>query len=148
MQPRILVPYDFSETADAALAWAADLCATTGGPSLEIVHAIDARPVGTPALPLNPVLPDEDEARRLEQKMRDAAAAHRAPANVHVFVRESEVPRSLVEIAHELRADLVVMGTQGLTGVRRLLLGSVAEQLVRHAPCPVVTVRKPPAPHG
>jgi len=141
MKPRIMIPFDFSETADAALAWAADLRATAGGPPLEMVHAVDARQLGTPEFPLNPVLPDEEEVRRLEQTMRAAASRHQAEANVHVIFRASEVPHTVIEAAKELRADLIVMGTHGLTGVRRLLLGSVAEHVVRHAPCPVVTVR-------
>jgi nucleotide-binding universal stress UspA family protein len=143
MKPLIMVPFDFSETADAALAWAADLRATTGGPPLEIIHAVDARPLGTPELPVNPALPDEDETRRLEQMMRDAAARHHAAATVRVVVQLSEVPRVVTDAAQELRADLIVMGTHGLTGLRRLLLGSVAEHVVRHAHCPVVTVRSP-----
>lgn len=141
MKPRIMVPFDFSETADAALAWAADLQATAGGPPLEIVHAVDARTIGTPAMPISPVLPDENETARLEQTMRDAAARHRAEANVHVVIQVSEVHRILTDVARELHADLIAMGTHGLTGVRRLLLGSTAEHVVRHAPCPVVTVR-------
>jgi nucleotide-binding universal stress UspA family protein len=141
MKPRIMVPFDFSDTADAALAWAADLRATTGGPPLEIVHAVDARPLGTPELQINPVLPDENETRRLEQTMRDAAKRHGAEANVHIIFQADDVPRILIDAARELRADVIAMGTHGLTGVRRLLLGSVAEHVVRHASCPVVTVR-------
>jgi nucleotide-binding universal stress UspA family protein len=147
MKPTIMVPFDFSDTVERALAWAADLQASTGGPAIEMVHAVDARPLGTAELQINPVLPDEDETKRLEQVMRDAAARHHARANVQVVVRASEVQRILVEAAHELHADLLVMGTHGLSGVRRLLLGSVAEHIVRHADCPVVTVRTRADPH-
>jgi nucleotide-binding universal stress UspA family protein len=97
VKPRILVPFDFSETADAALAWAADLRATTGGPPLEIVHAVDARTRGTPEMPVNPILPDEEETARLEKMMRDAATRHHAEANVHVLVQPSEVPRIVID---------------------------------------------------
>jgi nucleotide-binding universal stress UspA family protein len=141
MKLRIIVPYDFSETADAALAWAADLRATTGGPPLTIIHAVSARTLGTPEMPVAPILPDELETRRLEQSMRDAAARHHAEADARVVVGVSEIWRLVIETAAELRADLIVMGTHGLTGVRRLLLGSTAEQVVRQASCPVVTVR-------
>jgi nucleotide-binding universal stress UspA family protein len=141
MKPRIMVPFDFSETADAALAWAADLRAATGAPPIEMIHAVDARVLGTPELPVNPIVPDEEETLRLEQRMRDAAARHHAKANVHVIVQASELPRIVTDAARELRADLIAMGTHGLSGVRRLLLGSVAEHVVRHAPCPVMTVR-------
>jgi universal stress protein A len=141
MNPRIMVPFDFSETAEAALAWAADLRATTSGPPIELVHAIDARTLGTPEMPVCPILPDEVETTRLEVQMRDAAARYQVAANVHVVVQASEIPRIVTESARELRADMIAMGTHGLTGLRRLVLGSVAESVVRHAPCPVVTVR-------
>lgn len=148
MKPRIMVPFDLSETADDALAWAADLRATTGGLPLEIVHAIDARILGTPETAIYPIVPDEEETRRLEQMMRDAAARHHTEANVHVVVQASDVPRIVADTAQKLHADLIAMGTHGLTGVRRLLLGSVAEHVVRHAHCPVVTVRSRHAPPG
>jgi nucleotide-binding universal stress UspA family protein len=141
MKPRIMIPFDFSETADAAVAWAADLRATTGAPALEMVHAVDARVLGTAEMPVNPMVPDEEETRQLEQRMREVAARHHTEANVHVVVQASEVPRILIDAARELRADLIAMGTHGLTGVRRLLLGSVAEHVLRQAHCPVVTVR-------
>lgn len=76
----------------------------------------------------------------MEQSMREAAGRHHAEAHVHVVVEPGEIWRLLTATAAYLRADLVVMGTHGLTGVRRLLLGSTAEQVVRQASCPVVTV--------
>src|SRR5438105_11382148 len=49
----------------------------------------------------------------------------------------------IIRVARELPADLIVMGTHGRTGIGRLLMGSVAEHVMRHAPCPVLTVRTP-----
>ena len=141
MKPRILVPFDFSETAEVALAWAAELQAATGAPPLEMVHAVSLRPVGTPELPVEYMPLSEEDARRLEQELKQAASQHHADAMAHVFVGAEEVGQLILDAARELRVDLVVMGTHGRTGVRRLFLGSVAEHVVRHADCPVVTVR-------
>ena len=56
---------------------------------------------------------------------------------------EGDPATAIVEAAEETGADLVVMGTSGRTGLTRLLMGSVAEEVLRHAPCPVLTVRGP-----
>jgi universal stress protein A len=141
MKTRIVVPFDFSETSDAALAWAAELQAATGGPPLEVIHAVSLRPFPSPELPADPVPPTEEEIRRFKEMIREAAGRYRAEANAHVFVGPGEIESLILDAARELRAELIVMGTHGKTGLRRLLLGSVAEQVVRHAGCPVVTVR-------
>jgi nucleotide-binding universal stress UspA family protein len=141
MRPKIVVAYDFSETADAALAWAAQLQAATGGPRLEVINAVSLRPFPSPELLANPVPPTEDEIRRFKEMIHEAASRHRAEARAHVFVGPDEIESLILDAARELRADLIVMGTHGKTGLRRLLLGSVAEHIVRHADCPVVTVR-------
>jgi nucleotide-binding universal stress UspA family protein len=139
---KILVPVDFSETADAALAWAAELRASTGGLPLEIIHAVSLRSVGvTPEMTIDPIPPTVEELAELERELRQAAERHGAPAHAQVLVRPDNIDRIILDAAAELHADLIVMGTHGKTGVRRLVLGSVAEQVIRHADCPVVTVR-------
>jgi nucleotide-binding universal stress UspA family protein len=141
MKPRILVPFDFSATADAALAWAADLRAATGGPPLSIVHAISLRPFGSPEMMVDPIAPSPDELRGLERALGEAAQRHGAPAEELVIARVLAVEAIILDAARDLGAELIVMGTHGKTGVRRLIMGSVAEHVVRHADCPVVTVR-------
>ena len=141
MKPRIVVPFDFSDSADAALAWAADLLVMTGGPPLEMVHAVSLTPLGTPEIAVEPLVPGKEEIRELENMLRGAAARHRAEANVQVLVGATGVEKMILAAASAMNADLIVMGTLGKTGFRRLLLGSVAEQVIRHATCPVVTVR-------
>jgi len=141
MKPRILVPFDFSETADAALAWAADLRATTGAEPLSLIHAISLRPFGSPEMLVDPVVPGEDDLRELERLLREAADRRHVPAKIEVLARAVAVDAIILDVARDLGTELIVMGTHGKTGVRRLVLGSVAEQVVRHAVCPVVTVR-------
>jgi nucleotide-binding universal stress UspA family protein len=142
MKPRIVVPFDFSDTAERALAWAADLQRTTGAPRLHLVHAIPSRPAGTIEVPLVELLPDADEIAALERSMLDRARAHRASATAAVRIRAGTVGDIILDAADSGSADLIVLGSHGRTGVRRLLLGSVAEHVLRHAKCPVVTVRR------
>jgi len=143
MKPTIMVPFDFSTAADSALAWAADLHKATGAAPIQIVHAISARPIGTAGAIVEPLLPNEDEIAGLEAKMVAAASAQGARATAKVLVKLSEVGDIILDAARRTGAELIVMGTHGRTGVRRLLLGSVAEHVLRHADCPVVTVHAP-----
>jgi nucleotide-binding universal stress UspA family protein len=143
MKPKILVPFDCSETADQALAWAADLQRSTGAPPLHLLHAISSRPVGTIESPLEALLPSGAEVAELERLMIDKARGRDASATAAVWVRASNVGDIILDAAREMGAALIVMGSHGRTGVGRLVLGSVAEHVLRRAPCPVVTVRSP-----
>jgi nucleotide-binding universal stress UspA family protein len=143
MKPTIMVPFDFSTAAERAFAWAADLQKATGAAPIQIVHAIRARPIGTAGPIVEPLLPNEDEIGGLEAKMVAAASAHGARASTKVLVRLSEVGDIILDAARGTGAELIVMGTHGSPGVRRLLLGSVAEHVLRHPDCPVVTVHAP-----
>ena len=134
MKPEILVPFDFSETAERALAWAADLQRTTGAPRLHLVHAIPSRPAGTMDVPLAELLPSAEELAVLESSLIDKARGHRASATAAVCIRAATVEDIILEAADTAGAELIVMGSHGRrTGVRRLLLGSVAEHVLRHA---------------
>jgi nucleotide-binding universal stress UspA family protein len=142
MKPRIFVPFDFSSTAEQALAWAADLQRTTSGEPLQMVHAISSSPrVSVGDASFDMLLPNDDEVAGLERAMVEAARARGAAAAAKVVIRASAIGDIVVDAAREASAELIVMGTHGRTGVRRLVLGSVAEHVLRHADCPVVTVR-------
>jgi nucleotide-binding universal stress UspA family protein len=79
------------------------------------------------------------EARRILQEVIDAGATSGVPVETQMV---KGVPaEEIVRVGKELSADLIVMGTHGHTGVSHLLLGSVAERVVRRAPCPVLSVR-------
>lgn len=73
--------------------------------------------------------------------MRDAARALGATAVARVIVRASAIGEIVLEEAQAVDASLIVMGTHGRGAIKRLFLGGVAEHVVRHATCPVVTVR-------
>ena len=143
VKPKILVPLDFSASAEQALAWAADLQKTTGSEQIQIVHAINSRPPGTGEVPLNMLLPNDEEIAGLERSMVDAALRYGARASAKVVIAASAVGDIILDAARSGGAELIVMGTHGRTGVKRLFLGSVAEHVLRHADCPVVTVHAP-----
>jgi nucleotide-binding universal stress UspA family protein len=138
---RICCPVDFSAPSTVALRAAAELAKRLGA-SLTILHVHQETPVPAPFQPDPGQDPSADErlaeARRLlDVARRDAEAALGAPVPTELLVGDP-----VHEI--ELRAadyDLLVMGTHGRTGVRRLVLGSVTDRVLKRAPCPVVVVR-------
>ena len=140
---RILVPTDFSDHADRAFNYAAELAGLYRA-SLVIGH-VYAVPIvyaaGEPIAPATPPGPAEIEAeldaglQALVQRARDAGAT-----DVSVAITGGEAAHEIVRVAREQGADLIVMGTHGRTGLRHLVLGSIAEKVVRLAECPVLTV--------
>jgi nucleotide-binding universal stress UspA family protein len=134
---KIIVPTDFSEPAAAALVLACDL-ARPLGTVIELVHVIQ---VPRMAFPDGSVLmATPAEAADLLRSAASAleAARRTCPASVATRVLEGSVPESIVEVAEA--DDLIVMGTHGRGGLSHLLLGSVAEKVLRVARCPVLIV--------
>jgi nucleotide-binding universal stress UspA family protein len=143
---RILVPIDFSEASKAALERAFGL-AERFGASVTVLHAWDLPPYVTTQMSLAmPGKPgqsfEEFMLENAKNGMTEALASIEKPVGVEVaqrFVR-GEAWRAITDAAKS-GYDLVVMGTHGRTGLDRVLLGSVAEKVIRHAPCAVMTVR-------
>ena len=145
----ILVPTDFSETADAALEYAAALAARLGA-SLHLLHVFADPYRGAPGADLYaPVMPDLQE-RALADARADLVtrlAAHQTTAHPGTCALVSGLTaKQIAQYANDHAIGLIVMGTHGRRGVAHLLLGSVAEHVVRIAPCPVLTVRGNPHP--
>ena len=141
---RILVPTDFSEPADGALTYALDLAAKLGA-TVSLVHVFDDESgihsgefVPMPAEMRNEIL--ADLRRRLNE-----VVAKRGHSELNPEVLIGPTARRIVESARDSKADLIVIGTHGRHGMAHLLLGSVAERVVRTASCPVLTVRPPAA---
>lgn len=138
----ILVPCDFSNCSAAALAQAAALAKLTGG-SLVLLHVIE---------PVKPGFLMEGTVSRqtqglLREKVRQMLAALAAThaGGVHLrrpIIKAGKPWEVIVSTASKAGADLIVLGTHGYTGLKHAALGSVAERVVRHAPCPVLTVRR------
>lgn len=134
----ILTPTDFSEHAQQAVTAAFEL-AQTFGTRLSLLHVIEV-----PAYAIEAALPLEE----LERAARHELALLLPEAETtHVGVTrlvELGVPyRRILESATAEQADMIVMATHGRTGLGHLVLGSVAERVVRLAPCPVLTIRPP-----
>lgn len=138
----ILVATDFSEHADHALGYAAELAAALDG-TIHLVHALPPAPMGGPELGMAySAAVMESMTRTANDALEARAARYRDRASLGPVRLELGDPREVIDgVAEQLGADLIVMGTHGRRGLRRVLLGSVAESVVRTAPCPVLTVR-------
>lgn len=135
----LLHPTDFSPQADAALMFALAL-ARDQKARLVLLHVArwPIRPIGLPPDAAAP--PDElMERQELERELRQRPTGD-VPVE-HRLEYADTTAEGILKVARELGSDLIVMGTHGRTGWRRLLLGSVAEQVIRESPCPVLTVR-------
>lgn len=140
----ILYPTDFSPCASHALPHAVRL-AKTFGADLHLLHALVLQDADTGnAAPRLPSMEQLYEAleERAEQQLRNAMDEQdeRGFEIKRAQVRSLSAAAAILDYASENDADLIVMGTHGRRGLRRLLLGSVAEEVVRLAPCPVLTV--------
>jgi nucleotide-binding universal stress UspA family protein len=143
---RILVPTDFSATADAALDYA-HLVAERFGASIQLIHVLDD-PFVREGFVGDAYITEAPAVRAVLQREARSRLAHRATERQPRVPVGSEVlfgsgAKTIAEYAQQRGGDLIVMGTHGRTGMAHLLLGSVAERLVRIAPCPVLTVRHP-----
>jgi nucleotide-binding universal stress UspA family protein len=139
---RILVPLDFSENTPALLDWASHL-AEEHSSKVILLHAY------TPARGVPAARGRISAARLLGQRAIEAEeqlAEHAAPLRtrglaVETAVCEGYAATVIIEEAARLEVDLIVIGTHGLSGLKHLLLGSIAERVVQKAPCPVLTVK-------
>jgi nucleotide-binding universal stress UspA family protein len=142
---KILVPVDFSECSKEALEYA-ELIAERFGASLVVMHAWRLPPELEIAPPYLDMIPYERQMREeIEAKLSDLVSplAGRARIPIERRLEEGHAPDMILVSAKSLDVDLIVMGTHGRRGFKRFMLGSVAEQIVRLAPCPVLTVGSP-----
>jgi universal stress protein A len=139
---RILVPTDFSSSAEAAVRYAAQL-ARAFHASIHLLHVVD-NPLAS-AMWSTEAYTAEIEGlqinlvRAAEERLKGSVPSH--TGTVSTEVRPGNPPQQILEVARERSADLIVMGTHGRTGLAHIMLGSVAERVVRLAPCPVLTLR-------
>ena len=146
MFSRILVPTDFSATSDAALSCARVL-ADKFGASLHLLHVLED-PFTVGALVGSGEIPDAPELRAALLKDAETKLAHRLTAHDRQQLRATtqvivgSPALTIVDYASNGHMNLIVMGTHGRTGMAHLLMGSVAERVVRLASCPVLTTRQ------
>ncbi len=147
----ILAPTDFSHHAESALRYAASLAERLGA-TLHLLHVLpDIVPTapdlvaGAPDLMVAPALPP-DYYRDTEAESREALGRVFDPSwgdvgPVETAVRRGDPVEAVVDYAKERGIDLIVVSTHARWGLGHMLLGSMAERVVREAPCPVLTIR-------
>ena len=140
---RILVPLDFSPASLRALQEAVAL-ARRSGAQLLLLHVVEPNPFPTGMDGGILTLPDNVVARHAKEHL-PRVAKQLVPKSVRVtsLVSHGRAASVIVDTAEEKGVDLIVLSTHGHTALERLLIGSTAEQVVRHAKCPVFVVRKP-----
>ena len=141
---KILVPIDYSETSNRAFHLACSL-ARDHGAQLVVLHVAAPLVSGYAGGVLLP--PPEGYLDELRAKLSGLQARDPKVWVEHRLV-EGDPASEILRVASEPRCDVIVMGTHGRTGLGRLLMGSVAEQVVRNAPCAVLTVKSPAPPTG
>jgi nucleotide-binding universal stress UspA family protein len=139
----ILHPTDFSPRSEAAFQLACSL-ARDHKARLLILHVLE-RPVivYTGVMMAPPPPPPTEEERQALREQLQKIRPNDASIAVEHRLEEGDTATAIIEVAREAGCDLVVMGTHGRTGLGRLLMGSVAELVLRGAACPVLTVRLP-----
>jgi nucleotide-binding universal stress UspA family protein len=134
----VLHPTDFSKPCEEAFRVACAL-AKDQSARVIVVHVAVGPPIAPVHLPVPPPLPEDPRAKLEEMLRRFQASAPDLPVDYRI--EQGDAATRIVDAAQETQCDLIVMGTHGRTGFGRVLMGSVAEQVLRTAPCPVVTVK-------
>jgi nucleotide-binding universal stress UspA family protein len=137
----ILLPTDFSECSNAALPLARSL-ARDHGAKLVLLHVapIEVVPDGAYIVPMNP-----EVYRQALEELRTRVEGPDMKLGIDIELKQGDAAEEILASAAEHKADLIVIGTHGRSGLGRLILGSVAEAVMRRSTCPVLTV-KPPTP--
>lgn len=144
LHPRtILVPVDFSPRASKALDYGLAF-ARQFGARLVVLHVVEVPYIGADMGGTIDVLPLESELSRISTEQLDKLVKERIADTVAAtsVIRTGQPWWEIADAAREHGADLLVLGTHGYTGLKHVLLGSTAERVVRHAPCPVLVVRE------
>lgn len=137
----VLFASDFSMTSEAAFPYATSICRRLGS-TLHLVHVLSDAGLlmmtgGVDYVSMGTIFEDaQNEAMEKLEKI----SAHLETIPHRKYVKHGQVWKNLALIVEANNIDLIVVGTHGRTGLGKLLLGSVAEDILRHAPCPVLTV--------
>jgi nucleotide-binding universal stress UspA family protein len=142
----ILCPVDFSESSDHALHYAVAL-AQAYQAGLHLLHVVQPPLMTVPGDPLVPEFSSEvleDIASAAQRRLDEIAETTGTDVpEVTTQIATGSAFMEIVTIARDRNIDLIVLGTHGRTGLAHVMIGSVAEKVVRKAPCPVLTVKHP-----
>jgi nucleotide-binding universal stress UspA family protein len=138
----ILVPFDFSPYAEQALAYAIGLAQKLQA-RLTLLHVKDTMSWGVAQAEatIPPSVWQQLEASLAEGMEEPLARVHEAALQGETVIAEGVPFQAIIDTARDKGVDLIVMGTHGRTGLTHVLMGSVAEKVVRLAPCPVLVTR-------
>lgn len=141
----ILLPTDFSECANYALSYAASL-ARQFSASIICVHVVESVIPAVGYTGLTEPLPIADLNEQLEESAerelpKIGACEDCAGLDIEELIVHGDASAEIVRVAGERKVDLIVIASHGRTGLGRILFGSTAESIVRHAPCPVLVVK-------
>ncbi len=139
---KILCPTDFSDTSEKAFEYAIFL-ATAHKAELVLLHVVDHLQGFDhyEILALTPMEIAQKLEKRAEEHLDDLMNRAKDSVAVEKAVRNGKTSVEICEAAREAQADVIVIGSHGRTGLSHVLIGSVAETVVRHADCPVLVVR-------
>jgi len=138
---KILVPVDFSEPSIAAINYATKV-ATRLGAEMNLIHVFESQYplVGMNGMPLN--LPDPEARILARVHLENTASRHEIPLRAeHIHVKKGRPFEEICRLARKIDVDLIIIPTRGNAGLKHLVLGSTAERVVRHSPCPVLVLR-------
>jgi nucleotide-binding universal stress UspA family protein len=143
MIQRILIPIDFSETSAAAADYGCEL-ATRLGAQVTLLNVFSSGIIATPDAVFVPTAAEQEALSHAAETHLQSIAAKldRDGLSIECVALEGIPADVICVFAARRRADLIVMGTHGRRGLTHLLLGSVAEQVLRHGPCPVLTISR------
>ena len=135
---RVLAPVEFDDTVQTVLEAAERVAAEAKG-TIFLMHVVPmvVAPTGMP----NYVEIYKDQEKAARQKLEETAAHRRSDIKYELLIRSGDPAREIILAERQLAADIIVLATHGRKGIRRMLLGSVAEGVLRDATCPVLTVQ-------
>ncbi len=141
---KILCPVDHSECSYLALKYAISL-ALKDKVKIYLMHVIDVRQYDTGIYMFGVMKPGEIDISKIHADLLKSLPEGTTDLiEVETIVVEGVPYNEIINTAKEIGADMIVIGTHGRTGLSHFTMGSVAEKVVRKAPCPVLTVRMPP----
>ena len=137
----LLVATDFSECAERALDYAVALAGKLDA-KIRLLNVIGIPSMAIPEVGVAVTSTLMESTVRTHHAELDKLAVRHPSVNIETVLRTGDARDLIIDVASEVSAGLIVMGTHGRRGVRRALIGSIAESVVRTAPCPVLTIRE------
>ena len=139
---RILVPIDFSRPSLKAIPYALAISRQFGADA-HLLHVTDLTQQPPPSLLTLPVVPYAELNQRFMKRLQALALKYGTDGNVSALEPRTGIAyEEICAVARDLKVDLIVVTTHGYTGYKRMFLGSTAERVVQHSPCPVLVVRQ------